>query len=173
MYGPDAIKISKHFSFDDPWGDPELVCADLVIILGEMSDEYSGKIRIVPNDLAVLNPNMKDHEFESWHAPTENRNEFAMAADIIPIGNFLEAYILAMKYFTSVGFYPHHTYYYNNKCYYGALHVDIRKKDFFCDCNLLWWYNTSLDKYEVVTGSKINDIINMIQIIDQRTLLQK
>ena len=169
MFGPDAIRISSHFDFDCNWGDPDLTCADLVLILGEMADEYNGDIIIAPHDGAVLNPEMIGHEFESWHAPTLERNEFAMAADIFVTGSILEAYFLALKYFSSIGFYPTRTMDYNDSILYGSLHVDLRKKEFFCDCHSLWW-NPRDDKYEVVTGSLINDVITYMQRLD---VLQK
>ncbi len=146
MFGPEAIRISNHFDSNCNWGNEDLTCADLVIILGEMSDEYEGKFIIDESPGAVYNPNFVNHEYESWHTPTEGRNLYAMAADIFPTGSLAEAFILCLKYFSSVGFYPDRTLEHDSKILKGAFHVDLRIKEYACDCNHIWWVQNGVYK---------------------------
>ncbi len=133
------VKNAKHFSLNENWGIIDKVHSTLIQRLIFFRDMLGAPVHISPRKGAVYAT--KGHSNESYHYIIQDRNEFAMAADVFPDCDLMTAWMCALHSgFFGVGVYPFWTW--KDKSLIGGLHLDIREQDY-----ITGWWQDDLEMY--------------------------
>ena len=154
----EAIERTRYFSLQENWGDPDKVHDSLIFALDLFRRHLGRRVHLSPVEGAVY-AESGHHSDMSWHYIIPGRNDYAMAADVFPEGNIIEAWLIALTipHFVGIGLYPFWKW--ESKGLKGGLHLDIRYLGSY-DNKALWW----CDLYKVYKSLDMKVIFNLYNV---------